>query len=174
METKVIVGLGSCGIAAGAGKVYDKIAAIRKAEGLHFELKKTSCVGMCYREPLVEIIDESGRYLYGEIDEERAIEVIDKHVGQHNPVKEYVVQSDLFDTVDNEYTKDQVKIALRNCGYIDPESIDEYEANDGYRAIRKIAGHGMSRLDVIQTMIESGLRGRGGGGFPTGLKWKFA
>jgi len=174
METKVIVGLGSCGIAAGAGKVYDKIEAIKNAENLTFELKKTSCVGMCYREPLVEIIDESGRYLYGEIDEERAIEVIDKHVGQQNPVKDYVVQSDLFETVDNTFTEDQVKIALRNCGYIDPESIDEYEANDGYRAIRKIAGHGMSRLDVIQTMIESGLRGRGGGGFPTGLKWKFA
>ncbi len=174
METKVIVGLGSCGIAAGAGKVYDKIEAIKKAENLNFELKKTSCVGMCYREPLVEIIDESGHYLYGEIDEDRVIEVIDKHVGQHNPVKEYVVQSDLFETVDNEYTDDQVKIALRNCGYIDPESIEEYEEKNGYRAIRKIAGHGMSRLDVIQEIIASGLRGRGGGGFPTGLKWKFA
>jgi len=174
METKVIVGLGSCGIAAGAGKVYDKIEAIKKAENLKFELKKTSCIGMCYREPLVEIIDDSGRYLYGEIDEERVIEVIDKHVNQQNPVKEFVVQADLFKTVDNEFTDDQVKIALRNCGYIDPESIEEYEEKDGYRAIRKIAGHSMSRLDVIQTMIESGLRGRGGGGFPTGLKWKFA
>jgi len=174
METKVIVGLGSCGIAAGAGKVYDKIEALKKAENLKFELKKTSCVGMCYREPLVEIIDDTGRYLYGEMDEERAFEVIDKHVGQQNPVRDYVVQSDLFETVDNTFTDDQVKIALRNCGYIDPESIEEYEEKDGYRAIRKIAGHGMSRLDVIQTMIESGLRGRGGGGFPTGLKWKFA
>ena len=174
METKVIVGLGSCGIAAGAGKVYDKIEAIKKAENLKFELKKTSCVGMCYREPLIEIIDDSGRYLYGEIDEERAIEVIDKHINQQTPVKEYVVQSDLFETADSTFTQDQVKITLRNCGYIDPESIEEYEENDGYRAIRKIAGHGMSRLDVIQTMIESGLRGRGGGGFPTGLKWKFA
>ncbi len=174
METKVIVGLGSCGIAAGARKVYEKIEALQKAENLKFELKKTSCVGMCYREPLVEIIDETGRYLYGEIDEERIIEVIDKHVIQKSPVKEYVVQSDLFETIDNEFTGDQVKIVLRNCGYIDPESIEEYEENDGYRAIRKIAGHGMSRLDVIQTMIESGLRGRGGGGFPTGLKWKFA
>jgi len=174
METKVIVGLGSCGIAAGAGKVYDKIEALKKAENLKFELKKTSCVGMCYREPLVEIIDDTGRYLYGEMDEERAFEVIDKHVGQQNPVRDYVVQSDLFETVDNTFTDDQVKIALRNCGYIDPESIEEYEEKDGYRAIRKIAGHGMSRLDVIQTMIGSGLRGRGGGGFPTGLKWKFA
>ena len=174
MKTKVIVGLGSCGIAAGAGKVYDKIEAIKKAKNLKFELKKTSCVGMCYREPLVEIIDDTGRYLYGEIDEERVIEVIEKHVKENKPVKDYVVQSDIFKTVDNEYTDDQVKIVLRNCGYIDPESIEEYEAMDGYRAIRKIAGHGMSRLDVIQTIIESGLRGRGGGGFPTGLKWKFA
>ncbi len=174
METKVIVGLGSCGIAAGAGKVYDKIEAIKKAEKLTFELKKTSCVGMCYREPLVEIIDDTGRYLYGEIDEERAIEVIDKHVNQHKPVKDYVVQSDQFETEDKTFTEDQVKITLRNCGYIDPEKIEEYEEKDGYRALRKIAGHGMSRLDVIQTMLESGLRGRGGGGFPTGLKWKFA
>ncbi|MDT8392857.1 MAG: NADH-quinone oxidoreductase subunit NuoF [Bacteroidales bacterium] len=174
MGTKVIVGLGSCGIAAGAGKVYNKIEAIKNAENLSFELKKTSCVGMCYREPLVEIIDDTGRYLYGEIDEERAIEIIDKHITQHIPVRDYVVQSDLFETVDNEYTADQVKIALRNCGYIDPENIEDYEARDGYHAIRKIAGQGMSRLNVIQEVIDSGLRGRGGGGFPTGIKWKFA
>ena len=82
METKVIVGLGSCGIAAGAGKVYDKLEAFKKAENLQFELKKTSCVGMCYREPLVEIIDDTGTYLYGEIDEERALELIEKHINQ--------------------------------------------------------------------------------------------
>jgi len=174
METKVIVGLGSCGIAAGARKVYDKLEAFKKAENLQFELKKTSCVGMCYREPLVEIIDDTGTYLYGEIDEERALELIEKHINQKSPVKEYVVQSDLFETIDNEFTGDQVKITLRNCGYIDPENIEDYEAKDGYRAIKKIAGYSMSRLDVIQTVIESGLRGRGGGGFPTGLKWKFA
>jgi NADH-quinone oxidoreductase subunit F len=70
--TKVIVGLGSCGIAAGAGKVFEKIRAVRDAEKLDFQLAKTSCVGMCFREPLVEIIDDSGRYLYGEINEDRA------------------------------------------------------------------------------------------------------
>jgi NADH-quinone oxidoreductase subunit F len=173
-QAKVIVGLGSCGVAAGAKKVYDKIAALQVAEKLDFELKKTSCIGMCYREPLVEIIDESGSYLYGDIDENKAVELINQHITQHNPIKDYVVHTDLFETVDNSYTDDQVKIALRNCGYIDPESIDEYEARNGYRAIKKIAGSAMSRLDVIQSMLESGLRGRGGGGFPTGLKWKFA
>ena len=173
-RTKVIVGLGSCGIAAGAGKVYDKIKALQAAEQLDFELKKTSCVGMCYREPLVEIIDETGQYLYGEVSEERAIEIIDKHIGQHNPVKEYVVQSDLFDTPEKTFLEAQVKIVLRNCGHIDPENIDEYEAREGYQAIRKIARERISRNEVIQTVLDSGIRGRGGGGFPTGLKWKFA
>lgn len=85
-NTKVIVGLGSCGIAAGAKKVYDKIKALKDAEELNFELKKTSCIGMCYREPLVEIIDENGTYLYGEIDEEKAIEIIDKHIDRKSVV----------------------------------------------------------------------------------------
>ena len=173
-KIKVIVGLGSCGIAAGAKKVFDKIKDIQETENLEFELKKTSCIGMCYREPLVEIIDKNGSYMYGEIDEDKAAEIIEKHFKKNEPIKDYVVRADTFRTIDNTFTDDQVKITLRNCGYIDPENIEEYEARDGYRAIKKIAGQNISRLDVIQTIINSGLRGRGGGGFPTGLKWKFA
>jgi NADH-quinone oxidoreductase subunit F len=161
-------------VAAGAGKVYDKIKALQAAENLDFELKKTSCVGMCYREPLVEIVDETGTYLYGGINEERAVELIDKHVNQHSPVRDYLVQSDLFETEDKTFTESQVKIVLRNCGYIDPENIEEYEDRQGYQAIRKIAGQKIARSEVIQTVLNSGIRGRGGGGFPTGLKWKFA
>lgn len=172
--TQVIVGLGSCGVAAGANKTYEKIKALNDAENLGFELKKTSCVGMCYREPLVEIIDETGTYLYGEVDETRAIEIIDKHITQGNPVKEYVVQTDLFKTEDDTFTETQVKIALRNCGFIDPESIEEYELRGGYKAIKDIAANKTEAAAVIQTVLDSGLRGRGGGGFPTGLKWRFA
>ncbi len=171
---KVIVGLGSCGIAAGANKVFEKIKALKEADNLKFELKKTSCIGMCYREPLVEIVDDNGSYLYGNINEKKAVELIEKHILENEPIKSYVVQTDLFETPDKEFIEDQVKITLRNCGYIDPEKIEEYEVRGGYRAIRKIAGQRISRLDVIQTVINSGLRGRGGGGFPTGLKWKFA
>jgi len=173
-KTQVIVGLGSCGIAAGANKTYNKIKSIMESEELSFELKKTSCIGMCYREPLVEVNDESGKYLYGEIDEDKAIELIEKHIVNQEPIKDYVVQTDLFDTLDNDFTESQVKIALRNCGYIDPENISDYESRYGYRAMKKIAGLKISRLDVIQTILDSGIRGRGGGGFPTGLKWKFA
>ncbi|HZX62114.1 MAG TPA: NuoF family protein, partial [Bacteroidales bacterium] len=173
-KTTVTVGLGSCGIAAGAGKTYEKIKAMKDTEKLDFVLKKTSCVGMCYREPLVEIKDESGTYLYGDVTEGRAIEVIEKHINQKDPIRDYIVYSDLFDAPENNFINSQVKIVLRNCGYMDPEAIEEYEAREGYKAIGKIAAGKIARIEVIQTILDSGIRGRGGGGFPTGLKWKFA
>ncbi|NCA76513.1 MAG: NADH-quinone oxidoreductase subunit NuoF [Alphaproteobacteria bacterium] len=174
MTTTVTVGLGSCGIAAGAHKTYEKIKALKETENLSFDLKKTSCVGMCYREPLVEIIDETGTYLYGEVDADRAVEVIEKHLNQHEPIRDYIVYTDLFHAPENDFIGSQVKIVLRNCGYMDPESIDEYERRNGYQAIRKIVRGNVTREAVIDTILKSGLRGRGGGGFPTGMKWKFA
>ena len=173
-KTKVIVGLGSCGLAAGAGKVYDKINTIKKESNLDFELKKTSCIGMCFREPLVEVVDDNGSYLYGEVDEKRATEILEKHIKNAEPIKEYVVKTDLFETKDKAYFEGQVKIALRNCGYMDPEFIEEYEEREGYKAMKSIAAKKITPVDVIQTVLDSGLRGRGGGGFPTGLKWRFA
>jgi NADH-quinone oxidoreductase subunit F len=173
-QTKVIVGLGSCGIAAGANKTYNKILALKNADKLDFELKKTSCIGMCYREPLVEIIDSTGSYLYGNIDEGKVTELIEKHIKNEEPIREYIVNSSLFEGTESDFLNAQVKIALRNCGMIDPENIEEYEEREGYLAIRKIALEKIERMTVIQTVLDSGLRGRGGAGFPTGLKWKFA
>ena len=173
-KTKVIVGLGSCGIAAGAKKTYEKIEALKHADNLDFELKQTSCIGMCYNETLVEIIDDDGHYLYGGIDEDKALELIEKHVVQKEPLKDYVVHSDLFETLDDVFFDDQVKIALRNCGYIDPESLEEAEAQGAYQAMAKIRQQAMSTDEVIQSVLDSGLRGRGGGGFATGKKWVFA
>jgi NADH-quinone oxidoreductase subunit F len=86
-QMKVLVGLASCGIAAGANKVYDKILAIKEQEKLNFELTKTGCIGMCYREPLVEIIDDTGSYLYGEFDEVNITEIIEKHIKTENLLK---------------------------------------------------------------------------------------
>lgn len=171
---QVIVGLGSCGIAAGANKVYDKILALKALDKLNFDLKKTSCIGMCFREPLVEIIDEDGSYLYGNIDENKAVDLIEYHVRNGEPIKELVVKSDLFETPDKNFFEGQVKIALRNCGMIDPEKVEEYETRGGYKALRMIADMKIPQTEIIQKMIDSGLRGRGGGGFSTGMKWKFA
>jgi len=173
-KVKVIVGLGSCGLAAGAGKIYDEFLRIKETDQLDFNLKKTSCIGMCYREPLVEIVDETGSYLYGNIDIAKADDIIEKHIKNSSPIKEWVVKTDLFETEDNVFFNGQVKIVLRNCGYIDPESIEEYESREGYLSLKKIANEKMPALDVVQLVLDSGIRGRGGGGFPTGLKWKFA
>ncbi len=173
-KTTIIVGLGSCGLAAGAGKTYDEIKRIKDADSLDFELKKTSCIGMCFREPLVEIIDDSGSYLYGNVDVTKVDEILEKHLKNFSPIQEYIVKSDKFDSPDKDFFDGQVKIALRNCGHIDPESIDEYESKNGYAAIRKIASEKLKPEDVIQKVLDSGLRGRGGGGFATGMKWKFA
>ncbi|NOR88535.1 MAG: NADH-quinone oxidoreductase subunit F [Bacteroidales bacterium] len=173
-KTQVIVGLGSCGIAAGASKTYNAIQKLKEVDSLDFDLKKTSCVGMCFREPLVEIIDDTGYFLYGGIDEAKALEIIERHVQHHEPVKEYIVKSDLFPTEDDKYFQGQVKIALRNCGFIDPEIIEEAEAKNAYKPLKMIATEKISRETVIKTVLDSGIRGRGGGGFPTGMKWQFA
>lgn len=173
-KTKVLVGLASCGIAAGANKVYDSIKTLKETDKIDFDLQRTGCIGMCYREPLIEIIDDNGSYLYGEIDNEKAIEIINKHVRDQEPVREHLVKTDLFESKDDVFWAGQVKIALRNCGVIDPENIDDYIQSGGYEAIKKIFNKNISSEDIIQTMLDSGLRGRGGGGFPTGIKWKFA
>ena len=174
MNTTVTVGLGSCGIAAGANKTYEKIKAFKEKENLPFLLHKTSCILMCYREPLVEITDETGTYLYGDVNEDRAVEVIEKHINQNDPIRDYIVYTDLFDAAENDFIRSQIKIVLRNCGYMDPESISDYEERHGYTAMKKIVMEKVSREEIIKTILDSGLRGRGGGGFPTGMKWKFA
>ena len=171
---KVSVGMASCGIAAGAQQVYNKLREIKRADQLNIELTKTGCIGMCYREPLVEITDDNGSYLYGEVNEQKAVEIMEKHIQEDEPVGEYIVKSTLFETRDDAFWEGQVKISLRNCGIIDPESITEYEKREGYQALKKMVNENISRETVIQTIIESGLKGRGGGGFATGLKWRFA
>ncbi len=171
---RILIGMASCGMAAGAQQVYDKLAELRRADHLEVQIKKTGCNGMCYREPLAEVIDDSGSYLYGSVDEQMAVEIMDKHIGNGEPIREYIVKSDMFNNEDDSFWKGQVKIALRNCGVIDPENIREYEQREGYAALRMILNTGVSSGDIIQAIYDSGLRGRGGGGFPTGLKWRLA
>ena len=172
-KPKILVGLASCGIAAGAQKTFDKILELKNTDKLDFELKKTGCIGMCYREPLVEIIDDTGSFLYGDVDEQKAVEILNKHVDNDEPIKDYVVKTDLFETKDDNFWKGQVKIALRNCGVINPEKIEEYEEREGYTALTKILNEDIPQKEIIQSITDSGLRGRGGGGFPTGKKWMF-
>jgi len=173
-KAKVVVGLGSCGIAAGANKTYEKLSQLLQSGKADFELAKTSCIGMCYKEPLVEITDKNGTIIYGDMLVDKVEEVVLKHLNSNEVSHERVVVSDHFETSEDEFYKGQVKISLRNCGYMDPESLEEAEKRDAYKAIKSILKNSMPQMEVIQTVLNSGLRGRGGGGFPTGLKWKFA
>jgi len=166
------VGLGTCGISAGGQLVYNKIKEEISSKNLAVELKETGCNGMCYEEVLVEIEENGGSSLYSKVTVDRVGRIIEDHIINDKPVTEWIVKNAEINK-EEEFLKNQNRIVLRNCGMIDPTSIDEYIANDGYKAIQKVLKE-YSPLDVIDNIIKSGLRGRGGGGFSTGMKWKFA
>ncbi|MCL1866686.1 MAG: SLBB domain-containing protein, partial [Oscillospiraceae bacterium] len=157
-------------MAAGAKPVLDAIAEVVKANNLtNVTVEKTGCIGLCQYEPLVEVITPGNAesVIYINMDADKAKQVAEKHLVNGEVVADYTLKNTNF-------LKKQTRIALRNCGVIEPEIIDEYIAVDGYQALGKILTENISPDDVIQTIIDSGLRGRGGGGFSTGMKWKLA
>jgi len=171
-KTIVKVGMASCGIAAGGGPVFDRLHELLDSRE-DVEIKKVGCIGFCYMEPLVEVEKDGVCVTYGEVDSALAEEIVRKHVDQGEILKEHVVLHNADEAPENPRMENQVRIVLRNTGLIDPENIDEYIARDGYKGLEK-AIREMTPMDVIQEILDSGLRGRGGAGFPTGLKWKFA
>ncbi|MDF1545947.1 MAG: NADH-quinone oxidoreductase subunit NuoF [bacterium] len=165
----VKVGLGTCGISAGGEKVYQAFQDELKEHPDAFVLKETGCIGMCYREVLVEVSNGSGTgYTYGEVTPDRVGRIVEDDLLGHQAIDEWIVGGD----TEEGYFENQKRIVLRNCGVIDPGSIDEYIASGGYEALKKTLTE-MTPEDVITEVETSGLRGRGGGGFPTGTKWKF-
>jgi len=165
---KLQLGMGSCGIAAGALDVWDSIKDELAPAGLDLQAAPTGCVGMCHHEPLLDIIEDDGTvYTYGKVNPEKAKEIIRAHNSGEGPLDGYLVSSSLQP---NEFLAAQVRVALRNCGRINPESIDEYIASGGYQALEKVL-KSMSEDEVIEEMRISGLGGRGGAGFPTWFKW---
>jgi len=165
---EVVVGLGSCGIAAGALVVRQALSALLAEHNLDIPVAATGCIGACHREPLVEVRQVDGTsYLYADMDEERTRRLVDEHLRGGTVIEEFLVPPDY------DYLARQRKLVLANCGVIDPESIEDYLARDGYAALRR-AVTAMSPEEVVEEIKSSGLRGRGGAGFPTGLKWSFA
>jgi len=171
-KTIVKVGMASCGIAAGAEPVYSKLQSLLDGNS-EVELKKVGCIGFCYMEPLVEIEKAGRRVTYGEVDVSVAEKIVKQHVENNELLKENVILDTSDEASENFRLDTQVRIVLRNTGLIDPQNIDEYTERDGYNGLKK-AIKDMSPMEVIQEILDSGLRGRGGAGFPTGLKWKFA
>lgn len=165
---QVKVGLGTCGISAGGENVFKEFVNDISAHNLDYQVVETGCIGMCYDEVLVEINDGDKSYLYSKITPDKAKRIVFEHLIGNNPIFEWIGNGE-----NKAFFAKQERIVLRNCGIIDPRSIDEYIARGGYQAIEKVLKQ-YNQKEVIDLITRSGLRGRGGGGFSTGMKWKFA
>lgn len=165
---KIRVGLGSCGIAAGGLKVWEFLQAEQARLIPGVELQRTGCIGMCHHEPLLDIVeDDENVFTYGGVTPEKAEEIITRHLSGQGSLEKYLVSSS---EQPSDYIKPQQRIVLRNCGLINPESIEDYRRQGGYKALIKVL-KSMSPAQVLEEIRISDLRGRGGAGFPTWFKW---
>ncbi len=160
-----------------SSEIIDALNASIAEKGLEEEIKvvRTGCFGLCALGPIMIVYPEG--CFYSEVKVEDIPEIVEEHLLKGRIVKRLLysetVESETVKPLnETNFYKKQHRVALRNCGVIDPENIEEYIAYDGYAALAKALTE-MTPQDVIQTVIDSGLRGRGGGGFPTGRKWSF-
>ena len=176
--TRIYLGMASCGRAAGSEEVKKTILALLKKQKVSAQLIEVGCIGPCYLEPLMDIATGGNpRISYANVNPAKAKMIIEKHLLKGEYVAHLAVGH--FGTVpfdglpyffDQPMLKGQVRIVLKNCGFIDPENIRHYLAQDGYSGLEKALALSPDR--VIEEISKSGLRGRGGAGFPTGKKWQ--
>ena len=176
-KNTILVSMGTCGIAAGTAPVLKAIQAAVKNNKLDdsIEIIETGCMGLCHSEPSIELIDNAtgNTFIYGNVNESQAEEIIKNGFGKA-PSLNLIDRTWYYpETEDNTNDFTQTKIVLKNSGRINPEKIEEYIAASGYRSLAKVLTE-MKPVEVIDTIETSGLKGRGGGGFPTGRKWRFA
>ena len=178
-RSNVLVCGGTGCTSSNSEQIIEKLQEEIKAQGLEKEVNviRTGCFGLCALGPIMVVYPEGA--FYSRVTVEDVPEIVSEHLLKGRIVKRLLYQETV---VDDNTTKSlnettfyakQMRIALRNCGVINPENIDEYIALDGYKALYKVLNE-MTREEVIDTIKKSGLRGRGGAGFPTGMKWQFA
>jgi NADH:ubiquinone oxidoreductase subunit F (NADH-binding)/NAD-dependent dihydropyrimidine dehydrogenase PreA subunit/(2Fe-2S) ferredoxin len=177
----IYLGTASCGRAAGAGGVLDAVEGTLKRKRLKAKIVQVGCIGPCYLEPLMDIAAPGRpRISYANMNPQKAKRVIESYLIKGDPLLQFAVghfgdkdwhsEDGIPRFFDLPMLKPQVRVVLRNCGLIDPEEIDHYVANLGYEGIMRAFGMGPQK--VIEEVKESGLRGRGGAGFPTYRKWE--
>lgn len=152
---------------SGSGKLLEKLDELMERDGLSEKVAivKTGCFGLCAEGPIIMV--QPGNYMYTQVTPEDLDAIWECHIKGGSPVETLISQNE------SEFFSKQKRVALRNCGRINPECIDEYIAFDGYEALSMVLTE-MEPEDVIDTIKKSGLRGRGGGGFPAGTKWEAA
>ncbi|MDD6191087.1 MAG: NADH-quinone oxidoreductase subunit NuoF [Firmicutes bacterium] len=166
---RVVVGQGSCGVATGARKTAAEFEKLIKERNLDIPVTVTGCVGTCYLEPIVDVYEDNGDMTrYVKVQPDKATKIVEEHLAGGKPVEEQTISAE-----DEEFVAKQQRVVLRNCGVINPEDIEDYLAVDGYKAIEKVL-KSMTPEEVIEEIKISGLRGRGGAGFPTWFKWNAA
>ncbi|MBN1506129.1 MAG: NAD(P)H-dependent oxidoreductase subunit E [Sedimentisphaerales bacterium] len=189
---EIRIGLGSCCVARGSGRLHGALEDALSRAGARVPVKRVGCVGMCHQTPLLEIVQPDGTsFLYARVQPEDAASIVQRHFGvrgphrrlsntisraldrlltdeDSQPVTRYSIS--VRDRAVSDFLGRQIHISTEHCGHIDPTDIDEYLRNDGFKALEKA----LKELDptaVIAQIEASGLRGRGGAGFPTHLKW---
>ncbi|MDO4834626.1 MAG: NADH-quinone oxidoreductase subunit NuoF [Bacillota bacterium] len=166
---RVVIGQGSCGVATGARKTAAEFEKQIAAKGLDIPVSVTGCVGTCYLEPIVDIYEDNGELTrYVKVQPDKVEAIVEGHLAGGKPVAEQAISDE-----DKQFVEKQQRVVLRNCGVINPEDIEDYLAADGYKAIEKVLKE-MKPEQVIEEIKISGLRGRGGAGFPTWFKWNAA
>jgi len=182
-KLSIILGMGTCGIAAGANQVAEAVQKELKKLNLEADIIHVGCIGMCHNEPLLDIQEPGGpRITYTKVTPALVGKIFEKHLinGEYNkrwiygqlPGETGAKVEGLPTYAELPFYSKQVRIALRNCGIIDPENIEDYLSYGGYGGLAKVLFE-MSPDEVIEEVKDSGLRGRGGAGFLTGLKWEF-
>ena len=179
-SVQILIGLGTCGIAAGGRATLAALEAKLAQEGVEADIVQVGCIGMCFSEPLVDIVKPGRpRICYSSVTPEMVRELVDDYVLGDNPRPDLAIA-----TIDDEpfsgipswndmpFYRGQTRRVLQNCGFVDPENVDDYITQGGYYALAKALAE-MSPKEIIEEVRKSGLRGRGGAGFPTGLKWDF-
>lgn len=175
----ILVGSATCGNSAGAKAVSSAIKEELEKNNIDHEIIDVGCIGLCYVEPIITIIKPGKPWIfYGNLDADIALDIVKSDIIENKPVHEYTLGtfgeekiegiSPLFES---EVLKPQVRRILRNCGFIDPKNIDHYIAKGGYNGFTSALE--MKPTEIIEKLKESGLRGRGGAGFPTWMKWQF-
>ncbi|MBQ2825702.1 MAG: NAD(P)H-dependent oxidoreductase subunit E, partial [Clostridia bacterium] len=178
VRSHVLICGGTGCTSSNSAAIMEKMKAELEAVGLQDEVNVvlTGCFGLCALGPIMVVYPEGTFYSRVSVDD--VTEIVNEHLVKGRPVKRLVYDEtlsgdEILSLNDTGFYKKQHRVALRNCGVINPEIIDEYIGADGYQALAKVVTE-MTPEEVIKCILDSGLRGRGGAGFPTGRKWEFA